>query len=207
MHRLGELTDKQRLRLGAALMVLGLAAVAVGIFVVHWSLYPKTVAVNGEFQPYVVDHFNWMPRGWVPKVVGYLSSLAGTQMLLAGAALIWVLNQKMTWARAAFTAFLTWLELVIIVAMIPSEWLNLAQTNLDWSPQRVAFTIPAWLVLGNDVKVSFGVLKDAVSGGYSTMLVGVLAFAAVKLQAIGKPRPAEKATVSPYGRPLVKGDA
>lgn len=207
MYRLGELTSMQRVRIGAGLLVLGTFALALGIFIVHWALYPATVLVNGEFQPYVVDYFNWMPRGWIPKTAGYLVALGGSQFLLAGAALIWVLNQKMTWARAGFAAFLTWLEFVILVAIVPSEWLNLAQTDLDWSSQRVALTIPSWLVLGNEVDISFAVLKDAISGGYNTSLLVIIPFAAYKIQAIRKPRPASKPKVSPYGRPLVKGDS
>jgi len=209
MYRLGEVTDRQRVRIGAALLVLGAFALALGVFIVHWALYPETVFVNGEFQPYVVDYFNWMPRGWIPKTAGYLVGLAGSQFLLGGAALIWILNQKMTWARAAFAAFLAWIELVIVVAIVPSEWLNLAQTDLDWSSQRIAFTIPPWLVLGNEIDISFSVLKDAISGGYNTSLLVIIPFVAYQLQKIGKPRPAsaKKERVSPYGRPLVKGES
>lgn len=209
MYRLGEISDRQRVRLGSGLLVLGTLALALGVFVVHWALYPETVFVNGEFQPYVVDSFNWMPRGWIPKTAGYLIAFAGSQFMVVGAAFVWILNQKMTWARAAFAAFVTWVEFVIIIAIVPSEWLNLAQTDLDWSSQRIAFTIPPWLVLGNEVEVSFAVLKDAISGAYNTSLLVIIPFIAYKLQEIGKPRPAraEKARISPYGRPLVKGDS
>jgi hypothetical protein len=113
----------------------------------------------------------------------------------------------MTWARAAFTAFLAWIELVIIYGIVPSEWLNLSQTDLDWSPQKIALTIPPWLMLGNEVSLSFAALKDAISGAYHVVTLGAAAVFAVRVQQLNKPRKvADKPVpVSPYGRPLIKG--
>jgi hypothetical protein len=114
----------------------------------------------------------------------------------------------MTWARAAFTAFLAWVELVLIFGMVPSEWLSLAQTDLDWSRQKVFLQIPPLLVLGNDVAISFSALKDTISLIYNVIMMGVAALFALRIQQIGKPRPqVEKPTpVSPYGRPLVRSN-
>lgn len=198
MQRLGELTDGQRFRIGTGLLVLGTVLMAAGVILVHYAQLPAEPPV---------DYFNWVPRGWFPKAIGYLVVFGASQALLAGAGILWILNQKMTWARAAFAAFLTWIEFVLIFGIVPSEWLNLSQTDLDWISQRIAFRLPSWLVLGNQVEVSYGAIKDAISGTYNLVaLVGAAVFA-YKLQDIGKPRPAAakpEPPRSPYGRPLVR---
>jgi hypothetical protein len=114
----------------------------------------------------------------------------------------------MTWARAVFAATVTWVELVLIFGMVPSEWLNFAQTDLDWSSQRVAVSVPSFLVLGNEVDISWAAIKDSIQMGYSLGLLGFAGFLAIKIQRIKEGRPASAAPVekkSPYGRPLVKG--
>lgn len=210
MYRLGELSDRQRVQIGTGLLVLGILAMVVGVIVVHYGGLPAEEFVDGVYLPVTVDYFNWIPRGWLPKAVGYLIAFGASQLMILGAALVWVLGRPMTWARASFAAFLAWMEMVIIFGIVPSEWLNLSQTDLDWSPQRTAFTLPSWLVLGNEVQISLAALKDAISGGYNVVMLGVAALFAYKIQDVGKPRPAAEAPAektSPYGRPLVKGDS
>jgi hypothetical protein len=207
MHRLVNLSKSQRARLGWSMLVAGFFLLVVAVWWVHYSSFPKTVVVDGMEVPFVVDYFNWVPRGWFWKSVGFLAAFAASQLLLGGAALAFVLAQKMTWARAAFTAWLVWIEFVIIFGMVPSEWLNLSQTDLDWSPQRVFVAIPSWLVLGNQVSISFAALKDIISGGYITTMLVIAAVFAYKIQDINRPqKAAEKpaAVMSPYGRPLVR---
>jgi hypothetical protein len=210
MYRLGDLTEEQRSRYGWGLIIVGVVAMAVAVLVVHYANFPVTRVVNGVEEPVVLNEFNWLPRGWVPKAIGYLIAFGASQMLIIGAAIGFVLGRPMTWARATFAAFLTWMEFVVLFGIVPSEWLNLAQTDLDWSNQRVALSIPPWLVLGNEVDISWAVLKDSISMGYNlTVLVGAAVFA-YKIQDIGGGKPAEtKKTekISPYGRPLVRGDA
>ncbi|GIU91540.1 MAG: hypothetical protein KatS3mg011_0446 [Acidimicrobiia bacterium] len=209
MYRLGQLDEAQRFRIGTALLAVGAVLMAVGVILVHYAQFPQTQLVDGREVPVVVDYFNWIPRGWLPKAVGYLIAFAASQALLAGAAILWVLNQKMTWARAAFAAFLAWIEFVLIFGIVPSEWLNLSQTDLDWSYQREAFEIPSWLLLGNEVTVSLGAIKDAISGTYNLVALFGAAVFAYKLQDISK-QPARPAAAeppkSPYGRPLVRGE-
>ena len=206
MYRLGELNDRMRTRLGLAVVLSGLLLLTVGVWLTHYALFPKTTTVGGVETPLVVDYFNWVPRGWQWKTLGHLIAFGGSQLALLGAAFLWVLNQKMTWARAGFAAFLAWVELVLIFGIVPSEWLNLTQTNLDWSRERIVLTIPSWLVLGNDVALSFAALKDTVSMGYHVVMLGAGAVFCYRLQDIGKPRPPKEKPVktSPYGRPLVK---
>lgn len=208
MHRLASLNDKNRNLIGWSALLLGTGLMAVAVLWVHYSKLPETETVDGVAMPLVVDYFNWVPRGWFWKSLGYLGALAASQMMLVGAAFLWVLNQKMTWARASFAAFLVWMELVMVFGIVPSEWLNLSQTDLDWSGQRIAFDIPPVLMLGNEVSISWAAIKDAISGGYNVGVLAAAGLVAYLLQQIYKPpkKRTAPAKLSPYGRPLVKGD-
>lgn len=206
IHRLANLTDLQRSRLAWSLMVLGLGALAVGIFFAHAGLAPDGTAPGEErFTTYLT----WVPRHWLVFTGGQLIAIGGSQFILAGAALQWIANKPMTWARAGFATWLAWIELVLVWGVIPSEWLNLTQGPLGFTSQKVAVTIPKWLVLNNPVSLSYAAVKDMILGGYHVFsLVAVLYFA-LKIQNWGKttPKVAEGDVVSPYGRPLKKVDA
>jgi hypothetical protein len=199
MYRLAELSDARRKSIGYGMLVAGFVALVVGVIWIHFS--SQAPDVDGGV-------FDWIPNGHIWKGIGYLVSGLASQLLVVGAFFVWVLNQRMTWARAVFAAVMTWVELVLIFGMIPSEWLSFAQTDLDWSSQKVFFTIPPILVLGNDVDISYAVIKDSISMGYHiVMLVGGAIFA-LQLQKMraGRPASAEKPEPkSPYGRPLVRG--
>lgn len=208
MYRLGELSDARRRAIGGGLLVAGLLGLILGVIWIHWSSIPKTELVNGVEMEVVVDYLNWWPRGTIWKGLGYLIVLGATTLALVGACFLWVLNQKMTWARATVAGMIAWLALVFFFGIVPSEWLNYAQTDLDWSGQRVAVTIPPILVLGNTVEISWAVVKDSISMGYHLVMLGVAAVLALQLQKIKEGRPASAAPAekkSPYGRPLVKG--
>ena len=208
MYRLVELSDSRRRLIGGSLLVAGFLGLVLGVIWIHWSSLPRTQVIDGVEVPVVVDYLNWWPRGTIWKGVGYLIILGATTISLVGAALRWVLNQKMTWARATVAALIAWVALVFYFGMVPSEWLSYAQTDLDWSSQTIAFTIPPVLVLDNTVDISFAVIKDMISMGYHIVGLGAAAVLGIQLQKIkeGRPKgaaPAEKK--SPYGRPLVKG--
>jgi hypothetical protein len=208
MYRLGELSDARRRTIGGSLLILGLVGLVLGVIWIHWSSFPQTELVDGVETPVVLDTLNWFPRGTIWKGIGYLIVLGATTMGLVGATLLWVLNQKMTWARATVAALIAWLALVFFFGMVPSEWLNYAQTDLDWSSQRVAVAIPPFLILGNTVEISWAVVKDSISMGYHIVMLVVAAVLALQIQKIKEGRPARAAPVektSPYGRPLVKG--
>lgn len=209
MYRLAELSDSRRKMIGWTLLIVGTIGLAIAVWWIHFSSYPETEIVDGIEVPVVLDSFNWVPRGALSKGIGYLTSFGSTQLMILGALFIWVLNQKMTWARAVFAAFVTWLELVVIFGIVPSEWLNYATTDLDWSAQREALVIPPWLVLGNEVGISYAALKDAISMGYHIVMLGGGAVLALQIQKMreGRPAKAQAERKSPYGRPLVKGDA
>lgn len=209
MYRLGELSDARRRTIGGGLLIAGLVGLVLGVIWIHWSSLPENQVVDGVEVPVVVDFLNWWPRGTVWKGLGYLVVLGATTATLVGAAMLWVLNQRMTWARATVAALIAWIALVFYFGMVPSEWLSYAQTDLDWSTQSVAVTIPRFLVLGNQVDISWGVIKDAISMGYHIVMLGASAVFAIQLQRIKDGRPASAAPVekkSPYGRPLVKGN-
>lgn len=208
MYRLGELSDARRRAIGGGLLVIGILGLILGVIWIHWSSIPKTELVNGVETEVVVDFLNWWPRGTIWKGLGYLIVLGATTMIIIGACFLWILNQKMTWARATVAGMIAWVTLVFFFGMVPSEWLNYAQTDLDWSSQRIALTIPPVLVLGNTVEISYAVIKDSISMGYHLVMIGVGVVLALQLQKIKEGRPASAAPVekkSPYGRPLVKG--
>jgi hypothetical protein len=209
MYRLGELTDARRRSIGGGLLVIGLFGIVLGVIWIHWSSFPQTQLVDGVEVPVVLDTLDWWPRGALWKGLGYLAVLGATTLALVGATFLWVLNQKMTWARATVAALISWLALVFFFGMVPSEWLNFAQTDLDWSSQRVAVSIPPILVLGNTVELSWAMVKDSISMGYHVVMLVVSAVLALQIQKIKEGRPAGAAPVektSPYGRPLVKGN-
>lgn len=209
MYRLGEMTDRQRFRLGGRALVVGILLMVVGIIVVHiYGRPPEDVPTAWGFRQMftgiAIESHKFL------KGIGYLIVFGASQLIVAGAAILWLLNQKMTWARAAFAAFLAWVELVMIFGIVPSEWLNFSQTDLDWSFQRPVpglDPLPRWLVLNNEVTISWGAVKDAISGAYNVTMLAVAGLFAYKVQDIGKARPASAAPVeqvSPYGRQLVK---
>jgi hypothetical protein len=209
MYRFAELSDSRRKQIGWALLLAGLVGLILGVIWIHWSSLPRTEVIDGVETEVVVDYLNWFPRGTLWKGIGYLIVLGATTLFLVGALFLSVLNQQMTWARAAVAGFIAWVALVFYFGMVPSEWLNYAQTDLDWSVQRVAVSIPPALMLGNQVDISWGVIKDAIQMGYSLGLLGVAAVFAIQVQKMREARPADAGRaekVSPYGRPLVRGE-
>jgi len=208
MHRLSELDQKQRTRLGVAALIMGTVALAVGVVIAHYAAFPETEFIDGIEVPVQVDYLGWIPRGWQWVTLGQIIGFGGSQFMVIGALFLWFIGRKLTWARATFGAFLAWIQLVLYFGVIPSEWLNLTQGPLEFTAQRVAFTIPKWLVLGNEVDVSLSALKDVVSGAYNTVMLGAAIVFAYKIQDWGKKKPdaAAEEKQSVYGRPLVKGD-
>ncbi len=208
MYRLGELSDARRKLIGSSLLVGGLVGLVIGVIWLHWSSLPQTEMVGGVEVAYTVDYLNWWPRGTWWKGSAYLFIGGATTFALIGASMLWVLNQKMTWARATTAAMIAWVALVFFFGMVPSEWLNFAQTDLEWGNDTF-FVIPPFLLLGNDVEISYAVIKDSISMGYHIVMLGLAPLLAIQLQKIkdGRPAGAEPAQPkSPYGRPLVRGD-
>ncbi len=209
--------DEARRRIiGILGLALGSALVVGGVIWTHFSALPSTEIIDGIEVTVSQGVFDIIPRGFIIGdetgglpwfTVGHLVAITGSQLLVVGAVFMWVVGREMTWPRATFAGFVAWIELVIVFGMIPSEWLNLSQGPLGWTSQRIAVTIPSWLVLGQDVSVSYAVLKDAISGGYNTVMLAAAVVFAYHIQGFGHPRPPRTGPIgtSPYGRPLVKG--
>ncbi len=135
---------KFRYRIGLVSIVSGLGGMTIGVIIAHFAGFPK-----GE----VIDYFNWIPRGWLPQTIGQLMAFGASQLLLLGMVLV-VWNQKeLTWAKATYFAFLTWIEMSILLGIVPSEWLNLAQGPLEWTGQRDFIQFPPILFLNNEIKL------------------------------------------------------
>lgn len=205
MSRLGSLDDRKRLRAGGAMLALGTVGLALAVVIVHYAQVPREAVEGGVRTAIDVGPIgDIIPDNIWVKFAGYLIVLGSSQLVVIGGLFLWVLNKPSTWARAAVGAFIAWIELVILFGIVPSEWLNFSQTDLDMSPAKVALTFPRWLVLGNDVAISQAAVKDSVSMGYHLVLLGLGAVLAYKLQDLGKPMAAEPEPVSPYGRPLLR---
>ena len=209
--------EARRNIIGILGLILGAGLVVLGVIWTHFSALPSTEVINGIEVPVEEGIFDVIPRGFIIGdetgglpwfTVGHLVAITGSQLMIAGALFLWVVGRPMTWPRATFAAFIAWIELVLIFGTIPSEWLNLAQGPLGWTSQRIAVTVPTWMVLGQEVSISFAALKDLISIGYNqTMLVAAIVFAYF-IQGFGHPKPPKEGPVgtSRYGRPLVKGN-
>ena len=189
-------------------MLVGTLLLAVGVVIAHYAAFPETELIDGVEVPLQVDYLGWIPRGWLWVTIGQIIGFVGSQFMVVGALFLWFVGRKLTWARATFGAFIAWIQLVLYFGVVPSEWLNLTQGPLEFTDQRIAFTIPSWLVLGNQVDVSLAAIKDAVSGTYNLIMLGIAIVIGYKIQDWGKARPEaeKKKRKSVYGRPLVKGD-
>ena len=118
---------KFRYRIGLVSIVSGLGGMTIGVIIAHFA---------GLSEGEVVNYFNWIPRGWLPQSIGQLLAFGASQLLLLGMVLV-VWNQKeLTWAKATYFAFLTWIEMSILLGIVPSEWLNLAQGPLDCTDRK-----------------------------------------------------------------------
>ena len=192
------MTEQRRTLIGIGGLVVGTLTVVVGLMVAHFTNLPTEDALGNEILPSI-------PRGWVLYTAGQLIAVGGSQIMVGAVVFGWLWERPLTWVRAAVGALLAWYQLVLYFGIIPSEMLNLAQGPLEWT-SRTAFTIPSWLVLNNEVAVSWTTIKDAIVAGYYTNAFIVLAVGIYLGQEWIKKR-ADAAPVvelSTYGRPLRK---
>ena len=192
--------DSARLRqLGLVALIVGTVVFTAGFMAAHFTDLPETNSVGQEIYPHV-------PRGWVWVVLSKLVGFAGSQLMLVGIALRWLWDREMTWARASVAAALFVMESIILMAIIPNEWLGLTQGEFQWTSQRVAFTIPSWLTLNNNLSISYGAIKDIVSGTYSVIVLVAMLVGIYQVQERAKRGPADvPEKTSDYGRPVIKG--
>jgi hypothetical protein len=202
-------SEQRRLRIGIAGIGAGLALLTIGVLWAHFTGLPSTDEVGR-------DLYSWVPRClpfegqscWVLETTGQIVGLIGSQILMAAIVYGWVLGRPLTWGTASVAAFLFTVEMIVLFGVIPNQWLTIAQGDLEWTGQKIWFTLPKWLVLNNEVSISYGVLKDLISGGYSALMLVAIAVGAYRIQERSKraasaaPPPPE---LSSYGRPLIKG--
>ena len=195
------MTDRKRTLIGIGGLAVGLIVLAVGLTIAHFTNLPAQDAAGNDILPDI-------PRGWELYTLGQIIAVGGSQIMIGAAVYAWLWEKPLTWLRASFGAFLGWIQLVLYFGIIPSEMLNLAQGPLGWT-SRTAFTIPRWLVLNNEVAISYQTLKDAIVAGYYTnafiaLIVGIY----LAQEWLKKRRDApEPVVISPYGRPIRKGTA
>ena len=80
--------------------------------------------------------------------------MIGSQILLGAIVFGWILGKALTWARATVAAAIFTLEMLILFGVVPNQWLALTQGTFEWTAQKIAFTLPSWLMLGNEVSIS-----------------------------------------------------
>lgn len=210
------MTDAQRQRIGVIGLVVGTVLFFVGVFAAHFTALPVFNAVGQELYPSIprclpFEPFQSGPLSstgcWMIPTFAQLVAFIGSQIALGAIVFGWIWKRELTWALATVAAFIFTIEMLILLGIVPNEFLALAQGTLDWNTQRVMITIPRWLVLNNDVALSYGAAKDIIAAGYSTTVVIGIAVAAYRFQERAKRGDVPKPTVvSNYGRPVVKGE-
>ena len=184
-----------RYKIGVALIFTGIGGVIIGVIIAHFAGFPQ-----GE----VIDYFNWMPRGWLVQTIGQLIAFGAGQLLLIGMAMLAWEDTEMTWARATYLAFLSWIQFALIFGVLPSEWLNLSQGPLEWTNQREFINFPPILFLGNEIGLSLGALKDIIQLGISTGALVTAFVVGYLIQDINEAKERGKTRISDYGKEVVK---
>ena len=194
-------TEKQ----SRAYLAAGLGAVVVGsVTTLLGALFAHYAALD-EFDEFGREAWAWIPRGWQFELIGQVVSLTGVLLILGGITLAFLWQREMTWARASIGAAVFVSLMLIIFAIIPNQWLTLTQAVWEWTPQKILFTVPGFLVLNNEVAISAAAVKDIVSGTYSVVMLIAVAVAMYQWQEYTKrAAAAPKETISEYGRPLAK---
>ena len=189
-----------RRRLGWLGIAVGAIVLTFGVLAVHYtSLDPQDSLGR--------DQFSWVPRGWQWIILSKMVAFGGSQIAIAGIILGWLWKEELTWARATVGAAIFTLQVTLYFGVVPNEWLSLTQGEFEWTSQNIWFTVPEWLVLNNEVQISFAAVKDVVSAGYSTGLLGAMLVGMYMWQERAKKaREAKPQPVSTYGRPIVRGE-
>ena len=190
------MSERKYLIAGIVLIAIGLIVAIGGSVLVHMTEAPDVDDLGGSVYPNV-------PRGWVLVTIAQMIALGGVLMVMAGITLGWIWERPLTWARAMLGALLFTGLMFIIFAIIPNQFLTITQATLEWTPTKVFVTVPAAVVMNNDVAISYATLKDMIAAGYvTTMAIGIPVFmywwqGREERAKVPKPTP-----VSKYGRPM-----
>ena len=190
------MNERTRGIIGVGAVLVGLIVTVVGSVVVHMAEAPETDELGQEL-------YSLVPRSWVLATAAQSVALGGVLLILAGLTFGFIYKRKLTWARAMLGALLFSGLMTILFAIIPNQMLTLFQATLDWTPARIFLTIPAVLVMNNEVEISYATLKDMIVAGYVTTLVIIIPIVMYQMQERAKRADQPKPTpVSSYGRPL-----
>lgn len=190
--------------------ILGLSAMGVGLLLaITGALWAHFTGLS-EFDDVGREIYPSIPRGWGYVLIGQLISLGGVLILMAGTALAFLYNKKLTWARASVGAGLFTALMIILFGVIPNEWLTYTQAVWEWTDQKLWIKIPSDLIGGNELNISAAAFKDIIAGTYALVVTGAVAAAMIawqkrdEIQAAREKKKASKEIVSSYGRPLQK---
>lgn len=190
------MNERRRLVIGYFAILVGIATTLLASVAVHMSEAP-------EFDEFGKALYSFMPRGWLIVLIFQLIALGGVLVVMAGATFGFIYKRTLTWARAMFGAVLFSALMMILFAVIPNQFLTLAQSTFEWTPQKIFVTVPSILVLNNTVQISYAALKDMISAGYSTTMLIAIAIVMYQMQERAKKEDVAKpAPVSDYGRPM-----
>lgn len=191
------LNERKRLAIGYLTILVGIFLTVVASVAVHMMESPEFDALGRELYAAV-------PRGWLPVTIAQSMAIGGVLILMAGIWFAHIHLRKLTWSIAMLGALLFSALMLILFAVIPNQFLTLAQGPLDWTSQKVFVTIPAFLVLGNEVAISYAALKDILLQGWvGTLLIGIPVLMYQIQEHSKKNKNAPPPTpVSDYGRPL-----
>jgi hypothetical protein len=168
-----------------------------GSVVVHMAQAPEVDDLGREL-------YSFMPRNWVIYTAAQSVALGGVLLAMAGVWFAHIHLRKMTWNTAMLGALLFSGLMLIIFGVIPNQFLTLTQATLEWTPQKIFVTIPPFLVLGNDISISYAALKDILLQGFvGTMLISVpVAMYQIQERSKKAKNTPPPTPVSEYGRPL-----
>lgn len=190
------MTDRKYLITGIALIALGMVTAIGGSFLVHMTEAPEFDDLGQALYPGV-------PRGWPVVLLAQTIALGGVLVAMAGVTIGFIWDRTLTWARAMLGALLFTGLMFILFAVIPNQFLTLTQATLEWTPQKVFITIPAFVVMNNDIAISYAALKDMIAAGYITFLILAIPVFMWWWQGREERAAAPKPTpVSDYGRPM-----
>ena len=185
-----------KLIIGLGAIVIGLITVLAGSWLVHATEAEEVSELGVELYP-------WIPRGWFWATASQFIAINGAMLAIAGAAIAFVWDRPLTWARATIGAFLFTALMVILFGVIPNQMLTLAQGPLEWTGQKILITIPPVLVLNNEVAISAEMLKDMLVAGFTTTNVIIIAIIMVVWQNYHRKKDEPKPQrISEYGRPI-----
>jgi len=179
--------EQRRLRIGVAGVGIGLALLIVGVLTAHFTGLPEVNDAGQDIYPHIPRCLSFENGGscWALPTIGQFIGFIGSQILLAAIVYGWILGRQLTRAGAAVGAMILTIELLILLGIVPSQWLTLAGDTLDQ-----------------------GVIGNVVAACYGAAVLGAITVGAYKLQgqADGHPVGPQPPKLSHYGRTLKKGE-